>query len=63
MGQWAERKWLRDNIGVEDINWELSNRAHGRGEDGSAVETFVVTMPSGEEARIHFDISQWYLKN
>ena len=63
MGQWAERKWLRDNIGEEDIDRTLSMRAHGRGDDGSAVQTFVVTMASGEEVRIHFDISQWYLKN
>ena len=63
VGQWAERKWLRDNIGEEDTEWTLSSRAHGRGDDGSAVETFVVTMASGEEVRIHFDISQWYLKN
>ena len=63
VGQWAERKWLRENIGVQDIDWKLSMRAHGRGNDGSAVQTFVITMKSGEEARIHFDISQWYLRN
>lgn len=63
VGKWAERTWLREKFGEEDKDWTFRMRYHGYRDNGSAFETFVITKPNNEEITVHFDISQWYLKN
>jgi len=59
----AERRWLTDSFGTEGTHWKLKFRSHGYRPNGQAFETFVLQFPDREDVSIHFDISQWYLKN
>lgn len=59
----AERRWLTDSFGTEDTHWKLKFRSHGYRPNGQAFETFMLQFPDREDVSIHFDISQWYLKN
>jgi hypothetical protein len=63
VGIWAEKKWLYDHFGVEGKDWNLKSRNHGYSGDGNAHETYEISISNGEEISVHFDISQWYLKN
>ena len=63
VGQYAERLWLSQNLGLEGSDWALGSRFHGKRPSGEAFETFIVTMKDGTERQVHFSISQWYLNN
>jgi len=63
VGVYAERKWLTESFGAEGTHWKLKLRSHGYLPSGRAFETYVLQFPDREDVSIHFDISQWYLKN
>lgn len=63
VGQYAEHLWLSQHLGTENNEWSLQSRFHGERPNGEAFETFVVTTKNGQGCEVHFNISQWYLKN
>lgn len=63
VGIWAENLWLKEHFGQEGDGWHLKSRLHGYWDDGSAFETYEVQLEDGREVSVHFDISQWYMKN
>lgn len=58
----AEYAYIEKKYGKKGIEWDVSSRFHGEGDNGRAFETFIIKLKSGTEVSIHFDIESFYGK-